>query len=159
MFGVIIGTGVGGGIVIDGAVWSGPQNIAGEWGHHRVDPDGPLSYCGRRGCVETLLCGPALARAYAAAGGGTADAEVVAGVALGVAPWSGRVYVGGEKVADHTLGPGAVLPQLVHGGPGRAGGGEELGGLRGLSLYLQRTAVQGYKPLLEKLAAGGARRG
>jgi fructokinase len=78
VFGVILGTGVGGGIVIDGAVWSGPQHIAGEWGHHRVDPDGALCYCGRRGCVETLLCGPALARAYAAAGGGAADAEVVA---------------------------------------------------------------------------------
>jgi len=40
---------------------------------------------------------------------------------------------------------------LIHGGPGRAGGGEELGGLRGLSLYMQRTAIQGSKPLLEKL--------
>jgi len=78
VFGVILGTGVGGGIVIDGAVWSGPQHIAGEWGHHRVDPEGPSCYCGRRGCVETLLCGPALTRAYAAAGGGTVDAGVVA---------------------------------------------------------------------------------
>jgi hypothetical protein len=47
-----------------------------------------------------------------------------------------------------------VLPTLVHGGPGRAGAGEELGGLRGLSLYLQRTAVEGDKALLEALSRG-----
>ena len=76
-------------------------------------------------------------------------------VALGVAPWSGRVSLGTSKVGEAVLGPGAVLPQLIHGGPGRAGGGEELGGQRGLALYLQRTAIQGYKPVLDKLAAGG----
>jgi oxepin-CoA hydrolase/3-oxo-5,6-dehydrosuberyl-CoA semialdehyde dehydrogenase len=48
-------------------------------------------------------------------------------------------------------GPGTVLPQSVHGGPGRAGGGEELGGVRGLSFYSQRTAVQGSRPVLEAL--------
>jgi oxepin-CoA hydrolase/3-oxo-5,6-dehydrosuberyl-CoA semialdehyde dehydrogenase len=84
----------------------------------------------------------------------TDDAQVAGAVALGMAPWSGRVNVGGAKVAEHSLGPGAVLPQLLHGGPGRAGGGEELGGLRGVGLYLQRTALQGYKPLLEKMTAG-----
>ena len=53
-------------------------------------------------------------------------------VALALAPHSGRVNIGGEKVAEHSLGPGAVLPMLLHGGPGCAGGGEELGGPRGL---------------------------
>ena len=70
---------------------------------------------------------------------------------MGIAPYHGRLTVGNERVADHSPGPGSVLPSLVHGGPGRAGGGEELGGLRGLSLYMQRTAVQGSKPLLAKL--------
>src|SRR5262245_7445995 len=69
VFGVILGTGVGGGIVVDGAPWAGPQHIAGEWGHHRLDPAGPLCYCGQRGCAEALLSGPALAAAYAAEGG------------------------------------------------------------------------------------------
>jgi oxepin-CoA hydrolase/3-oxo-5,6-dehydrosuberyl-CoA semialdehyde dehydrogenase len=87
------------------------------------------------------------------------DADLATQVALGLAPYNGRVNIGGAKVAEQSLGPGAVLPQLVHGGPGRAGGGEELGGLRGLDLYLQRTAVQGYKPLLEKLVAQGHRVG
>jgi fructokinase len=78
IFGVILGTGVGGGIVIDGRVWTGPQHIAGEWGHHAIDPAGPDCYCGQRGCVETLLSGPALEAAYRAAGGPAASAAEVA---------------------------------------------------------------------------------
>ena len=81
----------------------------------------------------------------------TDDAGFAAGAVLGLAPHHGRVNLGSRKVAEHSMGPGTVLPQLVHGGPGRAGGGEELGGARGLDLYLQRTAVQGDRPLLEKI--------
>jgi fructokinase len=69
VFGVIMGTGVGGGIVIDGRLWRGAQHIAGEWGHHAVDPAGPECYCGRRGCVETLIAGPAVERRYRQRGG------------------------------------------------------------------------------------------
>lgn len=68
-----------------------------------------------------------------------------------VAPWCGRIHAGSAKVADHSPGPGTVLPQMVHGGPGRAGAGEELGGLRGLHFYQQRTGVQGQKQWLERL--------
>lgn len=79
VFGVILGTGVGAGIVVDGALWSGLQHIAGEWGHHVIDPSGPGCYCGRRGCAEVFLSGPALEVAYAAAGGPTSvAADVVA---------------------------------------------------------------------------------
>jgi len=63
-FGVILGTGVGGGIVMNGAVHHGCQGIAGEWGHNVVDSSGERCYCGRRGCVETFLCGPALESFY-----------------------------------------------------------------------------------------------
>ena len=70
-------------------------------------------------------------------------------VVLGLAPWHGRIWIGSDKVAEQALPPGMVLPASIHGGPGRAGGGEELGGLRGLSLYLQRVALQGYKGLVE----------
>jgi 3,4-dehydroadipyl-CoA semialdehyde dehydrogenase len=55
------------------------------------------------------------------------------------------------KIAEQTVGPGTVLPHSIHGGPGRAGGGEELGGLRGLSFYSHRVALQGDRPLLEAL--------
>jgi fructokinase len=77
-FGVILGTGVGAGIVVDGRVWTGPQHVAGEWGHHRISDDGPPCYCGQRGCVETFLSGPALERAYVDAGGAPAEATAVA---------------------------------------------------------------------------------
>jgi oxepin-CoA hydrolase/3-oxo-5,6-dehydrosuberyl-CoA semialdehyde dehydrogenase len=72
-------------------------------------------------------------------------------LAFGLAPHLGRLFLGSSKLAGHAVGPGAALPQLVHGGPGRAGGGEELGGARGLAFYLQRTAIQGDKPILEAL--------
>lgn len=78
VFGVILGTGVGGGIVFDGRCWTGPQHIAGEWGHHSIDPQGPHCYCGQRGCVESLLAGPALERDYREAGGDTATASEIA---------------------------------------------------------------------------------
>jgi len=77
-FGVILGTGVGAGIVIDGRVWTGPQHVAGEWGHHRISDDGPPCYCGQRGCVETFLSGPALERAWIAAGGAPQEATAIA---------------------------------------------------------------------------------
>lgn len=98
-----------------------------------------------------------------AAGGGTLvtsiysdKREFIQEAVLGLAPHTGRVHVGGKKIADHSPGPGTVMPQMIHGGPGRAGGGEELGGLRGLSFYMQRTGVQGTAPILEKIFADGA---
>jgi oxepin-CoA hydrolase/3-oxo-5,6-dehydrosuberyl-CoA semialdehyde dehydrogenase len=63
---------------------------------------------------------------------------------------SGRLYLGSEKAAGQLPGSGVALPQMLHGGPGRAGGGEELGGVRGLSLYLQRVALTGDRALIEK---------
>jgi fructokinase len=69
VFGVILGTGVGGGVVVNGHLVEGLQHIAGEWGHNMLEPDGPPCYCGRRGCVETLLSGPGLTRDYSAHGG------------------------------------------------------------------------------------------
>jgi fructokinase len=64
VFGVILGTGCGGGIVINGQVRRGPQAIAGEWGHMVIDPQGPPCYCGARGCVETFISGGGLEARY-----------------------------------------------------------------------------------------------
>jgi oxepin-CoA hydrolase/3-oxo-5,6-dehydrosuberyl-CoA semialdehyde dehydrogenase len=80
------------------------------------------------------------------------DRDFLRDIVLAIAPYHGRIYIGSEKVAGQTLGPGTVLPQLVHGGPGHAGGGEELGGLRGLQLYSQRVALQGDRALLDAIA-------
>jgi len=65
VFGIILGTGVGGGIVLDGKVWNGLHGIAGEWGHNFLDESGGQCYCGKTGCVETVLSGPGLQRYYA----------------------------------------------------------------------------------------------
>jgi len=64
VFGVIMGTGVGGGIVINGTLHKGRTNIAGEWGHHTLYPNGNECYCGKQGCVETYISGPALERRW-----------------------------------------------------------------------------------------------
>ena len=65
VFGVIMGTGCGGGIVYKGEVFTGPQAIAGEWGHMCIDPNGPLCYCGQKGCTETFISGGGLENRYA----------------------------------------------------------------------------------------------
>lgn len=76
---------------------------------------------------------------------------------LGLAPFHGRLFLGSAKIAELSPGPGTVLPQLVHGGPGRAGSGEELGGERGLAFYMQRSALQGSRPVIDRiLKTGGA---
>ena len=69
VFGVIMGTGVGGGVFADGRVWPGRMGMAGEWGHGILHPEGHTCWCGRRGCVETYLSGPALERRWTDAGG------------------------------------------------------------------------------------------
>jgi oxepin-CoA hydrolase/3-oxo-5,6-dehydrosuberyl-CoA semialdehyde dehydrogenase len=74
---------------------------------------------------------------------------------LAMSPWHGRLWLGSDKTAGQAFPPGGVMPQMVHGGPGRAGGGEELGGLRGLEFYMQRTALQGYQGMIAR--AFGAR--
>jgi fructokinase len=79
VLGAILGTGVGGGIVVNGRLLEGAQHIAGEWGHNVLEPDGPPCYCGKRGCVETFLSGPGLARDFTAQGGdATLDARAIA---------------------------------------------------------------------------------
>jgi fructokinase len=94
VFGVILGTGVGGGLVYEGHLIQGPNAIAGEWGHNplpwpRVWPQGderpgPACYCGRRGCIETFLSGPGFAREHAGASGTTTTAEdIVTAAAAG----------------------------------------------------------------------------
>jgi 3,4-dehydroadipyl-CoA semialdehyde dehydrogenase len=64
---------------------------------------------------------------------------------------TGRLYIGGDASAGEAPGSGVAMPQMLHGGPGRAGGGEELGGLVGMRLYMQRFAVQGARSVVDKL--------
>ncbi|HEX5787482.1 MAG TPA: phenylacetic acid degradation bifunctional protein PaaZ [Woeseiaceae bacterium] len=73
----------------------------------------------------------------------TNDDDVARELVLGTAPWHGRLLLLNRRCAEESTGHGSPLPHLVHGGPGRAGGGEELGGVRGVLHYMQRTALQG----------------
>jgi len=87
VFGVIIGTGTGGGIVVNGQLLQGSNAIAGEWGHNPLpwpQPEelpGPECYCGKHGCIETFLSGPGLARDYAAVAGELQDVTQIVSLA------------------------------------------------------------------------------
>ena len=109
---------------------------------HEVEAFGPVStIIGYRDTADAID--------LAARGRGSLAGSVVTGdtgfareVVLGLAPWHGRLLVLDSEDAAESTGHGSPLPMLVHGGPGRAGGGEELGGMRGVFHHLQRTAVQ-----------------
>ncbi|MBI3784093.1 MAG: ROK family protein [Deltaproteobacteria bacterium] len=77
VFGVILGTGTGGGIVYRGELLCGLQHLAGEWGHHSIDPVGPACYCGQRGCVEAYIAGPAVERDYVRRGGAPSSVQEI----------------------------------------------------------------------------------
>jgi fructokinase len=87
VFGVILGTGTGGGVVVNGRVLEGRHRIAGEWGHNPLpwpqdgERPGPSCYCGRTGCIETFLSGPGLSTTYTAIGGGSTEATEIAAMA------------------------------------------------------------------------------
>ena len=110
---------------------------------HEVEAFGPVCTVVPYGDAEEAI---ALARR----GGGSlvssvfsADDAVAARLVLGLAPYHGRILVVNRTCAKESTGHGSPLPHLVHGGPGRAGGGEEMGGIRGVMHYMQRTALQG----------------
>lgn len=125
---------------------------------HRDEVFGPVAtLCAVQG--ESARAAARLAANLVQRGGGglvcsvySDDRDFLREIVLAIAPYHGRIYIGSEKVAGQTMGPGTVLPQLVHGGPGHAGGGEELGGLRGMQLYSQRVALQGDRALLDAIA-------
>ncbi len=120
---------------------------------HSVEAFGPVStVIGYSGIADAI----ALARRGEGSLAGsvfTADDRVAAEFVLGLAPYHGRVLVVNRHCAKESTGHGSPLAPLVHGGPGRAGGGEELGGIRGVLHYMQRTAVQGTPDVIA--AVGG----
>ncbi len=133
-----------------GGYFVAPTLIVASDGHadalHKEEVFGPVA------CVLPYSGSAAEAIALTNRGGGGLVASIYSNdwpwtseVVLGISPWHGRVWVGADKTAGQAMAPGVVLPHMVHGGPGRAGGGEELGGLRGLEFYMQRTALQGFQ--------------
>jgi oxepin-CoA hydrolase / 3-oxo-5,6-dehydrosuberyl-CoA semialdehyde dehydrogenase len=109
---------------------------------HQVEAFGPVStIIGYRDSAEVIELA-ASGRGSLAGSVVTGDAAFAREVVLGLAPWHGRILVLDHDDAAESTGHGSPLPMLVHGGPGRAGGGEEMGGMRGVLHHMQRTAVQ-----------------
>jgi len=133
---------------------------------HQVEAFGPVStIIGYEGPAEVIELA-ARGRGSLVGSVVSADAEFARQVVLGLAPWHGRLLVLDRDDAASSTGHGSPLPMLVHGGPGRAGGGEEMGGMRGVLHHMQRTAVQAsprvlaavtgrWMPGTERDAAGG----
>jgi oxepin-CoA hydrolase / 3-oxo-5,6-dehydrosuberyl-CoA semialdehyde dehydrogenase len=109
---------------------------------HEVEAFGPVStVLGYRDAAEVIELA-ARGRGSLAGSVVTGDADFAAATVLGLAPWHGRLLVLDQDDARESTGHGSPLPMLIHGGPGRAGGGEEMGGIRGVLHHMQRTAVQ-----------------
>jgi oxepin-CoA hydrolase/3-oxo-5,6-dehydrosuberyl-CoA semialdehyde dehydrogenase len=118
---------------------------------HEVEAFGPVSTL--IGYRDTAHAIELAARGLGSLAGSvvTGDAGFAVDVVRGVAPWHGRLLVLDTDDAAESTGHGSPLPMLVHGGPGRAGGGEELGGIRALTHHMQRTAVQASPRVLAKI--------
>ncbi|MBT0770600.1 phenylacetic acid degradation bifunctional protein PaaZ [Kineosporia sp. J2-2] len=128
---------------------------------HDVEPFGPVSTVMSYETLDQAVTLAARGRGSLVGSVITHDPAVARHLVLSLAPWHGRILVLDRDDAGESTGHGSPLPTLVHGGPGRAGGGEELGGIRGVLGHMQRTAVQASPHLLTAVTGRwttGARR-
>ncbi|WP_265442818.1 phenylacetic acid degradation bifunctional protein PaaZ [Flexivirga meconopsidis] len=129
---------------------------------HDVEPFGPVSTVISYETLDEAIELAARGKGSLAGSVVTHDPEVARTIVLGLAPWHGRILVLDRDDAGESTGHGSPLPMLVHGGPGRAGGGEELGGIRGVLHHMQRTAIQGSPDMVTAIGgrwtAGAQRR-
>ncbi|TDD98168.1 phenylacetic acid degradation bifunctional protein PaaZ [Actinomadura rubrisoli] len=115
---------------------------------HEIEVFGPVSTLLPYTTAEEAVALAARGRGSLVGSVVTADPGFARSVVLGAAPWHGRLLVLDSEDAGESTGHGSPLPMLVHGGPGRAGGGEEMGGIRGVVHHMQRTAVQASPAML-----------
>jgi len=115
---------------------------------HAVEAFGPVSTIIPYESIDDAIQLAALGGGSLVASLFTDSNDFARDVVAGLAPWHGRIMLGNRLSAKSSTGHGSPLPMLVHGGPGRAGGGEELGGIRAVKHYMQRSAVQGTPELL-----------
>lgn len=118
---------------------------------HTIEAFGPVSTLLPYRSIDEALELVTLGEGSLVASIVTADAASAQTAVTALAPWHGRLLVLSSENSEESTGHGAAIPHGVHGGPGRAGGGEELGGLRSVYHFLQRTAVQGTPDFLESL--------
>ena len=109
---------------------------------HDVEPFGPVSTVMTYESLDEAIALAACGKGSLVGSLVTHDRDVASKVVLGLAPWHGRILVLDRDDAKESTGHGSPLPVLIHGGPGRAGGGEELGGIRGVLHHMQRSAIQ-----------------
>ncbi len=122
-----------------------------EGGAHDIEAFGPVSTLMGYGEIDEALALAARGKGSLVSTLVTKDPRIAAQVVPAAAAWHGRVHVLDAEAARESTGHGSPLPMLKHGGPGRAGGGEELGGIRAVKHYLQRTAVQGSPSMLSAI--------
>ena len=115
---------------------------------HDVEPFGPVATVMSYASLDDAVTLAARGRGSLVGSVVTHDPTVARTLVLGLAPWHGRILVLDRDDAPESTGHGSPLPMLVHGGPGRAGGGEELGGVRGVLHHMQRSAIQASPDML-----------
>jgi oxepin-CoA hydrolase/3-oxo-5,6-dehydrosuberyl-CoA semialdehyde dehydrogenase len=118
---------------------------------HTVEPFGPVATVMTYDTIEEAINLVARGQGSLVASVFTYDSAIAEALIFGIAPYHGRLVIIDRDCAKESTGHGSPLPGLVHGGPGRAGGGEELGGLRGVFHYMQRTAIEGSPSRLSTL--------
>ncbi len=118
---------------------------------HNIEAFGPVATLLPYQHIDDTIAGICMARGSLTGTLYSNDADETRAVVAGVGAWHGRLNIVNGSAADENPGHGNVMPQMVHGGPGRAGGSEELGGIRGIKHYLQRVGVQGDPTLISKL--------
>ncbi len=129
---------------------------------HEIEAFGPVNTVMPYASIDEAVELTTLGRGSLCGSLFTANPETARQVVLGIAPYHGRIMVLDRTSAKESTGHGSPLPGLVHGGPGRAGGGEEMGGVRGVLHYMQRTALQGsptaLTAVIDQWMTGAARR-
>lgn len=118
---------------------------------HEIEAFGPVNTVMGYGSVDEAIELARRGRGSLVGSLFTQDDAVAREVVLGTAAWHGRLLVLNRHTAKESTGHGSPLPGLVHGGPGRAGGGEEMGGTRGVLHFMQRTALQGHPTTLSRI--------
>jgi oxepin-CoA hydrolase/3-oxo-5,6-dehydrosuberyl-CoA semialdehyde dehydrogenase len=127
------------------------NNALSEQNIHDIEAFGPVSTLMTYKTTEEAIQLAKMGKGSLAGSIITADDDFAKEMVLGAASSHGRLLILNESCAKESTGHGSPMPQLVHGGPGRAGGGEEMGGLRGVFHYMQRTAIQGHPTSLTKI--------
>ncbi len=118
---------------------------------HEVEVFGPVSTIMPYHTIEDAIHIAQLGRGSLVSSIITSDKKLAADFVIGAGSHHGRILILNEKCAKESTGHGSPMPLLVHGGPGRAGGGEEMGGLRGIKHYMQRTAIQGSPDMITQI--------